>query len=93
MKALLEMLREADPSKDWRTGTIPEGTEFEAGTPVAGFLFEGLFIHDPFLSDCGGFEADPVKDYGLTAAAAGIMKIERSNWKLAGQSFDKLKGG
>ncbi len=83
IEALLERLREADPSKDWLSGKIPEGTEFEAGIPVAGFLFEGLFIHDPFLSDCGGFEADPVKDYGLSEAAVEILRKERSGWSVS----------
>lgn len=62
---------------------MPEGTEFEPGIPVVGFLFEDFFICDPFISDCGGFEADPVKDYGLAEAAVEILRMERSNWKLA----------
>lgn len=86
IEALLEKLRKADPSKAWDTGAIPVGTEFEAGTPVVGFVFDGMLIHDPFLSDCGGFEADPVKDYGLSEAAAEILKAERSNWKIAEQA-------
>jgi hypothetical protein len=82
--ALCEKLRQADPSKHWEIRTMPEGTEFEPGIPVVCFLFEGVFICDPFLSDCGGFEADPKKDYGLSDSAVEILRMERSGWKLAG---------
>jgi hypothetical protein len=33
-----------------------------------GFDVDGIFIADPFISECGRFEADPIKDYGLTAS-------------------------
>ena len=83
IEALREKLRMADPSKDWEVREMPEGTEFEPGIPVVCFQHEGMFICDPFLSDCGGFEADPVRDYGLTEAAAEILRAERLNWKMA----------
>ena len=32
-----------------------------------GFVSEyGLFVTDPFESECGRFMMDPIKDYGLT---------------------------
>ena len=32
-----------------------------------GFMHNGVFITNPFVSECGRFPADPVEDYGLTA--------------------------
>ena len=31
-----------------------------------GFNYNGFFITDPSLSECGRFEMNPTKDYGLT---------------------------
>ena len=31
-----------------------------------GFMVEGTFITDPFLSECGRYPVDPIKHYGLT---------------------------
>ena len=31
-----------------------------------GFLYEGIWITDPTLSECGRFEVDPITYYGLT---------------------------
>lgn len=37
------------------------------GLAVFGFNYEpaGMFIYDPFLSECGRFEVDPEKEFGL----------------------------
>ena len=83
IETLRERLKQADPSKSWEIRKMPEGTEFEPGIPVVGFLFEGMFICDPFLSDCGGFEADPVQDYGLSLQAVEILRAARAGWKIA----------
>ena len=31
-----------------------------------GFMIEGTFITDPYLSECGRYPVDPIKHYGLT---------------------------
>jgi len=31
-----------------------------------GFMVEGTFITDPYLSECGRYPVDPIKYYGLT---------------------------
>jgi hypothetical protein len=31
-----------------------------------GFDYYGIFVTDPFESECGRFMMDPIKDYGLT---------------------------
>ena len=31
-----------------------------------GFIHDGVFVTDPFVSDCGRFLVDPINDYGLT---------------------------
>ena len=31
-----------------------------------GFVHECFFITEPFTSECGRFEVDPMKEYGLT---------------------------
>ena len=31
-----------------------------------GFMVEGTFITDPYLSECGRYPVDPIKHYGLT---------------------------
>jgi len=36
------------------------------GCEILGFDHEGSFIIDPTTSECGRFEVDPIKEYGLT---------------------------
>jgi hypothetical protein len=31
-----------------------------------GFVHNGIFIENPFISECGRFDVDPLKHYGLT---------------------------
>ena len=31
-----------------------------------GFEYEGIWITDPMVSECGRFEVDPITYYGLT---------------------------
>ena len=33
---------------------------------LLGFEHEGFFITEPSTSECGRFEVDPIKEYGLT---------------------------
>jgi hypothetical protein len=33
---------------------------------LLGFEHEGFFITEPNSSECGRFEVDPIKEYGLT---------------------------
>ena len=35
-------------------------------TERLGFEHEGFFITEPDTSECGRFEVDPIKEYGLT---------------------------
>jgi hypothetical protein len=39
-------------------------------TPAYGFEHDGVFIVNPFISDCGRFSATPMITYGLTAEEA-----------------------
>ena len=39
-------------------------------TTRLGFVHEGFFITEPFTSECGRFEVDPRKEYGLTVDQA-----------------------
>jgi len=34
-------------------------------TQVCGFEYRGIFVTDPFSTDCGRFEVDPLQHYGL----------------------------
>jgi len=36
------------------------------GCEILGFDHDGSFIVDPTASECGRFEVDPIKEYGLT---------------------------
>jgi hypothetical protein len=31
-----------------------------------GFVHNGIFIENPFISECGRFDVDPLKHYGIT---------------------------
>lgn len=49
-------------------------SETPEGLAVFAFSHDGTAVYDPFLSSCGRFEADPVKDYHLDAASAQALK-------------------
>jgi hypothetical protein len=49
-------------------------------THVCGFTHKGIFVTNPFQSDCGRFEADPEKDYGLNHEE--LVEIFGENYKV-----------
>jgi hypothetical protein len=49
------------------------------GLPIFGFSRNGMFIHDPFLSDCGHFQVDPQKAHGLSQEQAQWLKDVNAN--------------
>jgi uncharacterized protein YunC (DUF1805 family) len=46
---------------------LHQGDNLSTGLPVFGFMVDGMFIHEPTLSDCGRFDVDPLKTYGICA--------------------------
>lgn len=48
------------------------GGDAITGMPVFGVEHDGMFIHDPYASDCGRFEADPIS-HGLSKEEADLM--------------------
>ena len=49
-------------------------------THVCGFTHKGIFVTNPFQSDCGRFEADPEKDYELNHEE--LVEIFGENYKI-----------
>lgn len=47
---------------------------------VCGFTHKGIFVTNPFESDCGRFEADPEKNYGLNHEE--LVEIFGENYKV-----------
>jgi hypothetical protein len=52
--------------------TLTDGEDPNTGMPVFGIEHGGMFIHDPYLSSCGRFDAKP-SDYGLTKESADVL--------------------
>ncbi len=52
--------------------TLTDGEDPTTGMPVFGIEHGGMFIHDPYLSSCGRFDAKP-SDYGLTKESADLL--------------------
>ena len=46
-------------------------------TTRLGFVHDDFFITEPFTSECGRFEVDPVKEYGLTQQQ--VHEIDKFN--------------
>jgi hypothetical protein len=44
--------------------------EHDAPPYVVGFLHDGIFVVDPFSSDCGRFSGNPVLSYGISVRDA-----------------------
>lgn len=59
--------------------------------PVFGFHFNGMFIYDPKLSECGRFSVDPVECYGLTPERQS--HLEQLNERLEAATEDALNAG
>lgn len=49
------------------------GEDGETGSVRIGFVCDGMWIHDPFRSECGRFECNP-EGYMLTAEQASYLK-------------------
>jgi hypothetical protein len=56
------------------------GEDAEGG-PAYGYVINDFFIVDPTVSECGRFDAHPLRDYGLTNAE--VRKLVRANAELA----------
>lgn len=54
--------------------SLQQGEHPETGLAVFGFEYEGMFIHDPFSSECGRFEVDPPEAYAITWEDAEALK-------------------
>jgi len=55
------------------------------GCEILGFDHEGSFITDPTTSECGRFEVNPIKEYGLTQKQ--VERILEHNKDLYGIYF------
>jgi hypothetical protein len=55
------------------------------GCEILGFDHEGSFIVDPTMTECGRFEVDPIKEYGLTHKQ--VERILEHNQDLYGLYF------
>ena len=54
---------------------------------------EGIFVTDPFESECGRFMMDPIKDYGLTQKQVDEMvKVNKLEKELGIWSDFALEG-
>lgn len=53
---------------------LQQGEDASTGLAVFGFEHDGMFIHDPFVSDCGRFEVDPVQTYGIAQDEAEALR-------------------
>lgn len=45
---------------------LQAGEDASTGLPALGFEHGDMFIHDPFLSECGRFAVDPVEAYQVS---------------------------
>lgn len=45
---------------------LQAGEDASTGLPALGFEHDDMFIHDPFLSECGRFAVDPVETYQIS---------------------------
>ncbi len=60
---------------------LQQGEDPETGLAIFGFEHEGMFIHDPFSSECSRFQVDPPEAYAVTWEDAEALK--RLNKSLA----------
>lgn len=65
VQVLLEELKAKYPEKEFQVDEV---------TGKIGFVNEGMFITDPWSSDCGRFIVDPRTEYGITIVTACRMK-------------------
>lgn len=80
--------------KQQETSSLPVldlGVDPTDDRPVFGFHFNGMFIYDPKLSECGRFEVDPVECYGLTPERQS--HLEQLNERLEAATEDAINAG
>lgn len=54
--------------------TLEKGENPLTDLPVLGTSVKDMFIFDPFISECGRFEVDPVTTYGISHADAKALR-------------------
>lgn len=54
--------------------SLEQGEHPETGLAVFGFVHNGMFIHDPFVSECSRFKVDPPEAYSITWEDADALK-------------------
>lgn len=75
MKLVMEHI---EPSKVWSIDHYEDGAK-------VGFEHDGVLINDPTRSDCGRFDEDPIRTYGLTPKGTvtlmliNAILLERAN--------------
>jgi len=57
-REMLLTMQEVEPSKEW--------TILRTEITRISFLFDGISITNPTISECGRFDTDPIGYYGLT---------------------------
>ena len=65
MKMLMEHL---EPTKEWSLDRYEDG-------PQVGFAHDSVLITDPTRSDCGRFDEDPIRTYGLNAESIVTLML------------------
>ena len=65
MKMLMEHL---EPTKEWSLDRYEDG-------PQVGFTHDSVLITDPTRSDCGRFDEDPIRTYGLNAESIVTLML------------------
>lgn len=69
------------------------------GDPAYAYSIHGMAIEDPYLSECGRFQADPAKDYGLmpqeaaelVEANARLARETAAKWQSVRKRYPKLE--
>ena len=75
MNEVLEQLKAKYPDHDFHV---------DPDTGMIGFVFEDMYITDPWISECGRFTVDP-QTYGLTIPSAVALKAHNLPLELAEQ--------
>lgn len=70
---------------------LENGDDVSQGLPVLGFSVNDMFIHNPLLSECGRFEVDPVKTYGISVEDA--QALNALNALIARAAEDAINAG
>lgn len=70
---------------------LEKGEAVVTDLPVLGFSINDMFISNPFLSECGRFDVDPVETYGLSLQDA--TELVRLNTLIAEATQAALDAG